>query len=85
MLNIFGFKIYHFPFTLFPEKNLRAEGQLFGINHKHYSGHYFVGLRPEDIGIYGKIDDDHVPFMERGMDRGFKMFSFNSYAISKLS
>ena len=50
----------------FPEKNLRAEGQLFGVNHKHYSGHYFVGLRPEDIGIYGKIDDDHVPFMEKG-------------------
>jgi len=49
------------------EKNLRAEGQLFGVNHKHYSGHYFVGMRPEDIGIYGKIDDDHVPFMERGV------------------
>ncbi|XP_066924202.1 glutaminyl-peptide cyclotransferase-like [Clytia hemisphaerica] len=49
------------------EKNLRAEGQLFGVNHKHYSGHYFTGQRPEDIGIYGKIDDDHVPFMQKGV------------------
>ena len=51
----------------FIEKNLRAEGQLFGVNNRHYSGHYFTGQRPEDIGIYGKIDDDHVPFLQRGI------------------